>query len=229
LLAALDQDERDALIRALEVLEKELPNLYAAEVADHREARGDDGQLFGMKIWTHGWFRYEGLFGDDPIIRVLRNQGSWELSIGRVRVGIYRQGSSVDHSVYNGIPCADSDAKRSYGERNEAQLELFEDLPVEARESCALLDLTVVHFGNARDGLVKWYVGAQAPPGAWAWVTRLPLAEADSDAGMVDQPPVVPLRPTGGVVPFDQRPVEDIDVRPRIQPLREARDSDDEQ
>jgi hypothetical protein len=47
-------------------LAKKLADLYADEVADHREARGDNGQLFGMKIWTHGWFRYVGALRRRP-------------------------------------------------------------------------------------------------------------------------------------------------------------------
>ena len=82
-------------LRVLSRLGQELADLYIDEVADHRESRGDNGQLFGMKLWTHGWFRYEDLFADDPFIRVASENGSWALHVGRLRVGVYRQGSHV--------------------------------------------------------------------------------------------------------------------------------------
>lgn len=234
LLSTLTAEEADGLLRALTTLAPELADLYADEVAEHREARGDNGQLFGMKLWVHGWFRYEELFADDPIVRVVAENGSWALHIGRLRVGIYRQGSHLEDDVHHDIPHSDSETKRSYGESNAAQLELFADA-VGRRELAdaeigALLALTITHFGNSRDGLVKWYLGAQSQPGQWGWVIRQPDAEPrreDGHGGVTPLRPVGTPRPGGGqVVPFDQRPVHDVEVTPHRAPARE-RSSDD--
>lgn len=218
LLTALTRGERAGLLRALDLIGPALADLYADEVADHREARGDNGQLFGMKIWTHGWFRFDQLFAEEPGIEVVAANGSKELRIGRLRIGIYRQGAHVDDDVHHNIPHADSQTKRSYGANNAAQLALFDsDLgrpAVDEQRISSLFDLTCSHFGNPRDGLVKWYVGAQSEPGRWGWVNRQPDSEPGSGAG-ARLAPVTPLRPAGGIVPFDQRPVQDVEVRPR--------------
>jgi len=222
-------------MRVLNVIGQELADLYRDEVADHREARGDNGQLFGMKLWVHGWFRYEELFADDADVRVVAENGSWALHIGRLRVGIYRQGGHVNDDVHHDIPHADSEMKRSYGISNAAQLALFEgDLgrPTLDDESIAALrQLTITHFGNSRDGLVKWYLGAQSQPGRWGWVIRQPDAEArrDDDGGVVTPiRPVKPRTPGGAIVPFDQRAIQDVDVTPHVQPMRERRPEDSE-
>jgi hypothetical protein len=212
-----------------------LGHLYADEVADHREARGDNGQLFGMKLWVHGWFRYEELFADDPIVQVVADNGSWALHIGCLRVGIYRQGSHVDDDVHHDIPHADSETKRSYGESNAAQLELFNTSvgrpTLDDAGVAALMALTITHFGNSRDGLVKWYVGAQSQPGRWGWVMRQPDVEPrreDGTGGVTPLRPVHPTRPGNGIVPFDQPPVQDIDVVPHRAPVRERRSDESE-
>jgi hypothetical protein len=236
LFAALTPEERRGLTRALDRLGQELADLYADEVVDHREARGDNGQLFGMKIWIHGWFRYEELFADDRDVHVVSENGSWALHIGRLRIGIYRQGSHADEDVHQEIPHADSAIKRSYGTRNAAQLALFDgDLgrpTLDAASIAALLDLTITHFGNSRDGLVKWYIGAQSRPGHWGWVWRQPDTkprwEDDSDGGVTPIRPIKPRRPGGDVVPFDQRLVPDVEITPRVRPARELRSEDPE-
>jgi len=233
LLAALTPEEREGLMRVLGHLGQELANLYADEAADHREARGDNGQLFGMKIWTHGWFRYEELFAEDPLVEVVSENGSWALHIGRLRIGVYRQGSDVDDDIHQDIPHADSETKRSYGVNNASQLALFDgDLgrpTLDDASIAKLLNVTVTHFGNSRDGLVKWYVGAQSRPGRWGWVYRQPHAEPRRDDG----DGVIPIRPLnprlpGDVVPFDQRPVKDIDVTPHVWPARDRPPEDRE-
>lgn len=230
LIAALTGPEADGLQRALDLLGPELADLYADEVEYHSEARGDNGQLFGMKLWVHGWFRYGELFADDPLIQVVSDNGSWWLQIGRLRIGIYRQGSDVADDVHHDIPCADSETKRSYGASNAAQLELFPDVigrPALNDEAIArLVALTITHFGNSRDGLVKWYIGAQAEPGRWGWVTRQPDAEPHQSSSKQN---VMPMRPAGReIIPFNQRPVNDVEVNPHRAPSREHQSDEPE-
>ncbi len=220
-------------MRVLDQIGPALTDLYHDELADHREARGDNGQLFGMKIWIHGWFRYDELFADDRNVQVVAENGSWALHVGRLRIGIYRQGSHVNDDVHHDIPHADSEIKRSYGVNNAAQLALFDgDLgrtTLDDLSVAALLHLTITHFGNSRDGLVKWYLGAQSQPGRWGWVRRQPNADRRHDeGGGLASPirPVNPLRPGGDVVPFDQRPVPDVEITPHVRPARELRRED---
>lgn len=234
LLATLTPAERAGLLRVLSRLGQELADLYVDEVADHRESRGDNGQLFGMKLWIHGWFRYEDLFADDPIIQVVSDNGSWALHVGRLRVGVYRQGSHVDDDVHQDIPHADSVTKRSYGVSNAAQLALFDGNIgrgiLDDATVAALLHLTITHFGNSRDGLVKWYIGAQSKPGRWAWVVRQPDVEGRASGGGMVTPirPVGPSTLGGEIVPFDRRPVQDVEVTPHLRPGRAPRPEDAE-
>lgn len=234
LLAVLTPEERDGLLRALDMIGQELANLYADEVDDHSEARGDNGQLFGMKLWVHGWFRYEDLFVDDPVIEVVADNGSWALHIGRLRVGIYRQGSHVDDDIHHDIPHADSETKRSYGVRNAAQLSLFPESvarpTIDDASVGTLHDLTITHFGNSREALVKWYVGAQSQPGRWAWVLRQPEVKVDRRGQTSDGVTSIRSRPQvgGDIVPFDQRPITDVPVVPHRPAIREQQTDDNE-
>jgi len=223
-------------MRVLKHLGQELADLYADEVADHREARGDNGQLFGMKLWVHGWFRYEDVFADDTDVQVVPENGSWALHIGRLRIGSTGRAATSMRTCITTYPHADSETKRSYGISNAAQLALFDGdvgrSTLDDVSIAALLQLTITHFGNSREGLVKWYVGAQSQPGRWGWVVRQPGAEGrekDEGGGSVTPiRPVRPRRPGGDMVPFDQRSTHDVDVTPHVQPAREQRPEDSE-
>jgi hypothetical protein len=71
--------------------------------------------------------------------------------------------------------------------------------------------LTVGHFGNPREGLVKWYLGgwAATPNGqkAWAWIER--QDESGEAGGFATLAPRTPIEP------FDQRTADVVAVRPR--------------
>ncbi len=189
----------------------ELRAVYTANVADHREARGDTAQLFGLKIWVHGDFQVSGRFEDHPRVEVVHSNGSYSVQVGPVSIGVYKLGDTADEDVHESFPDT-SPTKRSYAERNGAQLRLFDtepDSPLPPTARYALNDLIVGHFGNPRDGLVKWFVGAPTTDkrGArrWAWIARqdLPRLVARPDSG---RPPIVP---------FDAREIEPLGVRPR--------------
>lgn len=211
LLKRLTPIEAAALARAVDTIGEELAAVYAANIQDHRESRGDNAQLFGMKIWVHGDFRISGRFEETSDIRVSHTNGSYAVLLGGLSIGVYKLGDTVEEDVHGCFPDA-SPTKRAYAERNRRQLALFElepasPLPLSARY--ALNDLIVGHFGNPRDGLAKWYVGAPTTDEQgwrrWAWISKQDLP------GVAIQ--TVPARPP--MVPFDAREVDALEVRPR--------------
>jgi hypothetical protein len=200
-----------ALLRAVDSIGEEISSVYAANVLDHRETRGDNAQLFGMKIWVHGHFRVQQRFEEDDEVQVLDSNGSYSVKVGPFSLGVYKLGDFVDDDIHASFPDA-SPTKRAYGERNRAQLPLFEyspesPLPPEARY--ALNDLIVGHFGNSRDGLAKWYLGAFVVDGdgrpSWAWTEKQQLPGDRIETGS-PRPPMVP---------FSAREADVIDVRAR--------------
>lgn len=211
LLARLQPEDASALEQAIDAIGEELAAVYAANVADHREARGDNAILFGMKVWTHAEFRISGRF-DEVRVRVLQSNGSYHVSVGPLKIGVYKVGDAVDEDVHQCFPDA-SATKRSYAVRNAAQLSLFDvepDSPLPPEARYGLDELLVVHFGNPRGGLVKWYVGApmadERGVRRWAWIARQDLAATSA---------VDPKRAHQGVTPFDAQQAEDLVVRPR--------------
>ena len=211
LLARLGQPSAAALSSAIDAIGEELAVVYARNAQDHSEARGDNAQLFGQKIWHHGDFRITGRLEGEPQIAVVHSNGSYRIEIPPISLGVYKLGDTMDEDVHDRFP-DDSPTKRSYAERNRAQLRLFDlppdtNLPSEARYG--LNDLIVAHFGNPRDGFVKWYVGAPTTEDAgarrWAWIQAQPLPAAVSQ----------PAAPTTPVAPFDPQRAEPLEVRPR--------------
>jgi hypothetical protein len=207
----LSPSDAPALNRAIDAIGEEIAAVYAANVLDHRETRGDNAQLFGMKIWVHGHFQLQQRFEDDEDILVLDSNGSYSVKIGSHALGVYKLGDFVDDGIHAAFPDA-SPTKRAYGERNRAQLPLFEyspesSLPPEARYG--LKDLIVGHFGNPRDGLVKWYLGAfvvaEDGQASWAWVEK--QATPSEKSGSTRS-----LPPT---VPFSAREADVLEVRAR--------------
>ncbi len=229
LLERLEPDDADALRRLVRLVGRELHGLYRATARDHLESRGDNAQLFGMKIWTHGWFRYISLFADDPLIWIHEHKGSYALRVGPLKVGVYALGSTADEDIHVCVPDG-SPTKRSYADHNSHQLALFEADRAATRAAAAsaaatLNELTIGHFGNPRDGLTKWYVGAlvtdESDEQRWAWVERQDIEESDEGGGggITFGPRPDPRPP---VTPFSEREVEDIPIEPRpLRPVRE--------
>lgn len=198
-----------ALERFLRVAELTLDEVYEANVADYRESRGDDAQLFGLKIWKHEWYALGHALAEDPDIKLFAVNGSYEIHIGPLRIGVYGLGHLASDDVLQCFPDS-SPLKRAFGEQN--QLRLFALETVERAPDASSFDLdslTLGHFGNARDGLVKCYLGAwvvdENQRKRWAWIERLD----QPDEGI--QP--LPVRPP--VVPFSDRPRESLQIRPR--------------
>jgi len=211
LLQRLTKDEAAALIRAIDAIGEELAIVYATNVADHREARGDNSQLFGLKVWVHGRHRATLRFEEDDVVRVVDANGSYSILVPPLSIGVYKLGDSVHDDVRACFPDK-SPTKRAYGERNRAQLTLFDPemtSPLPREATYGLNELIVGHHGNPRDGLVKWYVGAYVIDSAghpeWAWIERQDMpAEASQPARL--RPPIIP---------FDGRDAEPLEVRPR--------------
>lgn len=211
LLARLDADDAAACSRSIDAIGEELAAVYAANVNDHREARGDNAVLFGLKVWVHGDFRITGRLEDDERANVVHSNGSYSVRIGPLAIGVYKLGDTADEDIHECFPDA-SPTKRSYAERNRAQLTIFDlepNSPLPPTARYALDDLLIGHFGNPREGLVRWYVGApmtdERGVRRWAWIARqpLPVLGAASD----------PARPV--MTSFDSREPEPLVVRPR--------------
>jgi len=211
LLARLGPKPAAALLSAIEAIGEELVAVYAANVADHRESRGDNAQLFGLKVWVHGDYRITGRLEDETDVAVVHSNGSYRIEVGQISVGVYKLGDTADEDVHECFPDT-SPTKRAYAERNGAQLKLFDSepdspLPPEARYG--LNDLIVGHFGNPRDALVKWFVGAPTTDAngvrRWAWIARQTMPEAATLPSPAARP----------VVPFDSGEIEPLEVRPR--------------
>ena len=150
-------------------------------------------------------------FDEDAEVLVRESNGSYTVEVGPFSAGVYKLGDFPDEDIHACFPDA-SPTKRGYGERNRAQLSLFDATPSsrlapDARYACN--DLIVGHFGNPRDGLVKWYVGAyivdEVGRPSWAWVARQKLPGVDA----------APVRTRPPVVPFNAREAEPLEVRAR--------------
>jgi hypothetical protein len=211
LLQRFSPEEASTLRRALTGIGEELAAVYATNVADHREARGDDAQLFGLKIWVHGRHRIGLRFEDDADIIVTYPNGSYAVHVKPLSIGVYKLGDSIHDDIHACPPDA-SPTKRGYGERNSDQLSLFDStpespLPTAIRYACN--DLIVGHFGNPRDGLIKWYFGATVVDDlgqqVWAWVERQDLPGSSAEPAPRREP----------ILPFDQREADSLELRPR--------------
>jgi hypothetical protein len=138
--------------------------------------------------------------------------GSYELAIGPLRIRIDVMGHFQHEDVLVCFP-DNTPAKDAVGDDNHAQMRL--ELPcVDLQPGLAdyeLNRLTIGHFGNPREGLVKWYVGAWTRTDAggkrWAWILR------QDDYGEGTQP--ASLKPRHPIVPFDRRTADTVSVRPR--------------
>lgn len=209
LLARLETADAAALQRVLGTAAAQLLAVYREAVEVHQESRGDDAQLFGFNVYK--WLRYalQQAVLEDEHVEFVDIKGAYHLQVGPLRLRFDALGHRADDDVLESFPDA-SPAKRAVGRDNAAQMQL--ELPGESIAPAAgafdLNRLTVGHFGNPREGLVKWYVGAwiELPDGrqAWQWIERQDLPE--DGVGATPAPPVVP---------FDGRDADAIVVAPR--------------
>jgi len=201
------RDRERALPAALRLFAEELEGVYETCVRSHQPGIGDNAQLFGLAIWHRLWFALAQRVSEVEGLCIVDANNSHQLQLGMLRLGIHKLGDFVDDDIHASFPDA-SPTQRSYGVRNNGQLRLFEAVPspgLPASQAFALRDLTLGHFGNPRDGLLKWHLGAwtldDAAKPFWAWQARLDADTTDSD------PPAI--------TPFDARPIADLEVVPR--------------
>jgi hypothetical protein len=217
LLERLSAAESAALHRLVAVIEETLRSVYREAMLDHQESRGDDAQLFGFKVYKHARYALMQAVADDPDIHFVEHNGAYYLAIGPLRIRVDLLGHFAHEDVLATFPDA-SPTKQAVGRSNAQQMrfEMPETEPVPDEAAFALnaltfghFALTFGHFGNAREGLVKCYVGAwtelQAGRKAWAWIER------QDDSGE----DVAPLSPTSPIVPFHERLADAVSVRPR--------------
>ncbi len=189
-----------------------LLQVYDENVMDHQESRGDDGPLFGFKVYKHLRFATMQDVEDRPGVAFVEDNGAYYVSIGPLCIRLDSLGHFAHQDVLHSFPDT-SPTKRSVGFRNAAQLSLDipQARPAPPASAYELNRLTVGHFGNPREGLVKWYLGAWAasPNGrkAWAWIER--QDESGEAGGFATLSPRMPIEP------FDQRIADSVVVRPR--------------
>lgn len=215
LLARLDAADVNALVAFMLKVEERLPQIYDENVMDHQESRGDDGTLFGLKIYKH--LRYAVMQDVEDLdgVAFVEDNGAYYIAIGPLRIRLDSLGHFVYEDVMHTFPDS-SPTKRAIGHVNSQQLSLPipQARPVPEPSAYELTRLTAGHFGNPREGLVKWYLGAwtgnaNGVGAAWAWIER------QDDSGEAEGGGFTPRAPRKPIAPFDQRAADAVVVRPR--------------
>jgi hypothetical protein len=211
LMNRLSDGEHAQLRELLDAANEFLPRIYRDAVLDYQESRGDDAALFGLRVYKHLRFAVGQFVGGQTGVVFFEPNGSYEVGIGPLRIRIDLLGHSLHEDVLECFPDS-SPTKVAVGESNHSQLRL--EMPevdlVPGLADYNLNRLTVGHFGNPREGLVKWYLGAWTNTDSggqrWAWVER------QDDLGEGSLP--APLKPRGPI-PFNERAVDAVSVIPR--------------
>lgn len=210
LVTRLSADDVAALERLLDALDDLLPRIYREALLDYQESRGDDAALYGLRVYKHLRFELSLLADHDPGIRFLEPNGSYALAVGPLQVRVDSLGHFVHEDVLACFPDS-SPTKQAVGRTNLLQMKF--DMPeievVPDRAAYNLNALTIGHFGNPREGMVKWHLGAwtETDSGgrAWAWIERQDTGRAAATA-----PPS-----RGPIIPFSDRDADVVKVSPR--------------
>ncbi len=203
-------DERAARLEELLLtIERVLGRVYEMDAKDHEPDIGDNANLFGQKIWHHGWFALEHELEGWEDIAVTSEDNSFRIRIWALTIAVYKVGDSESDSIYE-VDFNGSATKKAYAKRNQAQLELFSPEAFagpEHEHAFELNDLWVAHFGNPREQLVKLYVGAPSLDDSgrkqWAWQRRIDTP-GGGGGGLRE-----PLAPS----PFDDLPEPELDLK----------------
>jgi hypothetical protein len=208
LRARLGDVRADRLIELLLTIERVLGRVYEMDATAHDPDIGDNANLFGQKIWHHGWFALEQELEGWEDVNVTSEENSFRIRIWELTIAVYKVGDSDGDSIYD-VNFNGSATKKAYAKRNQAQLQLFPFEAVEGPEhehAFEVNDLWVAHFGNPRDQLVKLYVGAPSLDDSdhkeWAWYRRI---DRPGDRGGGSREPVAPA-------PFDNLPEPELDL-----------------
>lgn len=212
LLNRLSPVEQSELRSLLEAAGEFLARVYQGNVLDYQESRGDDHALFGLRNYKHIRFESERYVDAADNVLLFEPNGSYELGIGPLRIRIDLLGHWLHEDVQECFPDS-SPTKAAVGHVNYTQLRL--EIP-EVDRTPGIGDynvnrLTIGHFGNPLEGLVKWYLGAwiNTPSGGrrWAWIER------QDDVGEGSQPALI--KPRSPIVPFSDRAADAVAVTPR--------------
>jgi hypothetical protein len=200
---SLSFPDAQLLRRVLGIVAQEMHSIYRAAVRHHRPR--DNANIFGLRTWVHLWSALDDRRDDLGEAEVVEENNSFYLRVGPLKVGIHKLGHGANDDIHSSFP-EGSATKRSYGYSNARQLSLFDsapDSPLPDNRAFALRELTVGHFGNAKDGLAKWYLGAyvfaEGGRPRWAW-TALQETTATSRPEMK---------------PYSERPRAEVNVPPR--------------
>src|SRR4051794_4380693 len=104
LLKQLPLPQSFVLRRALAAVANELTVVYRANMADHRPARGDNALLFGLKIWVHLWHALRAPIASVTGAEIVDYNGTHQLRIGEIGIGIHKLGDSVDEDIHSAFP-----------------------------------------------------------------------------------------------------------------------------
>lgn len=175
---------------------------------------GDNAQLFGFGIWTHGWYFIEHALADVERAIVTHRDHSHQIRIGPLTAGVYKVGDTSEESI-DAVELDGSETKQSYPRLN--QLALFDaDVDVAVPERAfALNHLVIAHYGNHRAGFAAAWIGAptydEQGRFKWAWRRRL-------DTPLDDDSATAPADGSPGPTPFTDQPEPDFDLEIREDP-----------
>jgi hypothetical protein len=86
LLARLDDGDVVALQEFALKVANRLPQVYDENVMDHQESRGDDGPLFGFKVYKHLRFAMMQDVEDLPDVAFVEDNGAYYIAIGPLSI-----------------------------------------------------------------------------------------------------------------------------------------------
>lgn len=172
-----------------------LAEVYEFNRHRHNEDAGDDAQTFGFLVYRNGWAAIEERLAALPGVRTSRPKNSLSIALtGGKRLHVYRGGAETDYDIDDFNPESGTFTKRSISAANSMQLSLFADEEASDDVIGGLVDLMVVHAGNADVGLTGVWIGA-------------PAVQSDTSSPWVFVAQVHPLGQAAVVVPTNPRPV----------------------
>ena len=204
----LGDEVADRLGNIVILAERVLGQVYEMDARDHDPSIGDNAQLFGLKIWHHGWFALEEALDGIAGVEVSHDDNSHRIHIGPLTLAMYKGGDDEVDTIYD-VNLNGSATKRAYVARNQLQLFSLDEIARSVEASAYELNtLWLVHFGNPRDELVKLYLGAPSRNGDdqndWAWYERV---DRIVDGGSGGREPIPEMPPS-----FDEQPEPEIDL-----------------
>jgi len=215
LLRRLSEDG-ELLRRVVAAVLEQLRRVYDMDSRAFDPLVGDNAQLFGFGIWTHGWYFIEQALADVEGAIVTHRDHSHQIRIGPLTTGVYKVGDTAEESI-DAIELDGSETKQSYPRLNADQLALFDaDGEGAARERAfSLHHLVIAHYGNHRDGFAAAWIGAPTHDEQgrfkWAWRRRLDEPHSGDSA-------TAPADGSPGPTPFTDQPEPDFDLEIRDDP-----------